>query len=157
MTMFAIGIRRGSTCVVTAFSLASLTTSSKNAATVAASRSGPLLNHYQRRNGIGAPFGLSLTRQYQRASTTSASSGGTASITALKSAVATTSHEKLEQTLEITHPAYDVVAKDVVTEYGAYCTLYKHKKSGAQLLSVSNDDDNKVRHFCVNYCIILYH
>jgi Zn-dependent M16 (insulinase) family peptidase len=38
-----------------------------------------------------------------------------------------------------------VIEKDVVTEYGAYCTLYRHKKSGAELLSVANDDDNKVR------------
>ena len=52
--------------------------------------------------------------------------------------------DTLEQTLEVTHPAYDVIAKDVVTEYGAYCTLYRHKKSGAELLSVANDDDNKV-------------
>lgn len=46
--------------------------------------------------------------------------------------------------MEVTHPAYDIVAKDVVTEYGAYCTLFRHKKSGAELLSVANDDDNKV-------------
>jgi len=50
----------------------------------------------------------------------------------------------LEKTLEVTHPAYDVVLRDVVDEYGAYCTLYKHRKSGAEILSVSNDDDNKV-------------
>jgi Zn-dependent M16 (insulinase) family peptidase len=31
-----------------------------------------------------------------------------------------------------------------VSEYGAYCTRYIHKKSGAEILSVSNDDDNKV-------------
>jgi Zn-dependent M16 (insulinase) family peptidase len=50
----------------------------------------------------------------------------------------------LEKTLEVTHPAYEVIQRDVVTEYGAYCTLYRHKKSGAELLSVSTDDDNKV-------------
>jgi hypothetical protein len=44
----------------------------------------------------------------------------------------------------VTHPAFDVVKRDVVTEYGAYCTVYRHKKSGAELLSVSVDDDNKV-------------
>ena len=64
------------------------------------------------------------------------------SITALRSTVAPAD---LEAKLDITHPAYEVVNKDIVTEYGAYCTLYKHKKSGAELLSVSNDDDNKVR------------
>ena len=46
--------------------------------------------------------------------------------------------------MDVTHPAFDVIAKDVVSEYGAYTTLYKHKKSGAELLSVANDDDNKV-------------
>jgi Zn-dependent M16 (insulinase) family peptidase len=40
---------------------------------------------------------------------------------------------------------FKVIDKDVVTEYGAYCTLYRHKKSGAELLSVANEDDNKVR------------
>lgn len=50
----------------------------------------------------------------------------------------------LEKEYSTTHPAYEVLEKDIVTEYGAYCTLYKHKKSGAELLSVSVDDDNKV-------------
>lgn len=52
--------------------------------------------------------------------------------------------EQLEKNLEITHPAFETISKDIVTEYGAYCTLYRHKKSGAELLSVSSDDDNKV-------------
>jgi hypothetical protein len=51
----------------------------------------------------------------------------------------------LEKSLQVTHPAFEVVEKDVVEEYGAYCTLYRHKKSGAELLSVASDDDNKVR------------
>lgn len=42
------------------------------------------------------------------------------------------------------HPAYDVVEEDFVAEYGATTTLYKHKKSGAEVLSVQIDDDNKV-------------
>lgn len=50
----------------------------------------------------------------------------------------------LEKTLQVEHPAFEVLTRDVVSEYGAYCTLYRHKKSGAELLSVSNDDDNKV-------------
>ena len=50
----------------------------------------------------------------------------------------------LAKTLEVTHPAFEVVQRDVVEEYGAYCTLFRHKKSGAELLSVSVDDDNKV-------------
>jgi len=50
----------------------------------------------------------------------------------------------LEKAFATTHPAYEIVEKEVVTEYGAYCTLYRHKKSGAELLSVSVDEDNKV-------------
>ena len=43
------------------------------------------------------------------------------------------------------HPAYEVLEEDFVTEYGATTTLYKHRKSGAEVLSVQIDDDNKVR------------
>lgn len=46
--------------------------------------------------------------------------------------------------MSVTHPAFDIVDSDVVKEYGAYCTMYQHKKSGAQILSVAADDDNKV-------------
>jgi Insulinase (Peptidase family M16) len=66
---------------------------------------------------------------------------------ALSAATATAAVEKtidLQKSFEITHPAYEVVQKDIVSEYGAYCTLYRHKKSGAELLSVAVDDDNKV-------------
>ena len=56
----------------------------------------------------------------------------------------TTAHQKLQDAMDVTHAAYEVLEKDVVTEYGAYCTLYRHRKSGAQLLSVANADDNKV-------------
>ena len=51
---------------------------------------------------------------------------------------------RLEESLHIEHPAYDVIQRDIVHEYGAYCTLFRHKKSGAQLLSIASDDDNKV-------------
>lgn len=44
------------------------------------------------------------------------------------------------------HPAYEVVEEDFVSEYGATTTLYKHLKSGAEVLSVQIDDDNKVCH-----------
>ena len=56
----------------------------------------------------------------------------------------TTKTLDLPATLEVAHPAYEVVKRDIVEEYGAYCTLFRHKKSGAELLSVSVDDDNKV-------------
>lgn len=45
---------------------------------------------------------------------------------------------------KVEHPAYEIIQQDMVTEYGYDCTLYRHKKSGAELLSVVTDDDNKV-------------
>jgi hypothetical protein len=44
----------------------------------------------------------------------------------------------------VQHPSYEIISTDAVTEYGAQCTLYRHKKTGAELLSVVNEDDNKV-------------
>ena len=43
-----------------------------------------------------------------------------------------------------THPAFEVVKTDLVEEYSADCILYRHKVTGAEVLSVSKDDDNKV-------------
>ena len=37
-----------------------------------------------------------------------------------------------------------MVKSEVVKEYGAKVTLYKHRKTGAEVMSVSVDDDNKV-------------
>jgi presequence protease len=44
----------------------------------------------------------------------------------------------------VTHPAFEVLQEDAVNELGINCTLYRHKKSGAELLSVISSDDNKV-------------
>ena len=85
-----------------------------------------------------APPRAFLNRQFRKDSSV-------ASITALRQS--TLAAPELEQSLEVTHPAYDVIQKDVIPEYGAYSTLYRHKKSGAELLSVAVDDDNKV---CTN-------
>jgi hypothetical protein len=57
---------------------------------------------------------------------------------------ATLDKDALQSSLGVTHPSFDILSKDVVDEFGAYCTHYRHKKSGAELLSVSVDDDNKV-------------
>ena len=50
----------------------------------------------------------------------------------------------LDKKMGVEHPAFEVLKKDFIEEYGAAATLYRHKKSGAELLSVSTDDDNKV-------------
>ena len=134
LACFAVAIGRGTTYTstkVTAFSFATLGTGSKAAwRYVAASPPAPCSA-----GTTGGPAAF-FRRNFRTSSTCSAS------ITSLQqSAVAT---EELEKTMDVTHPAYDVIAKDVVSEYGAYTTLYKHKKSGAELLSVASDDDNKV-------------
>lgn len=116
----AWGVRRGS---VAAFSVAA----SRNAA-VTAKASTIVRGGWAPRTFLPSTKVGTLLRQ----STTAAA------------ATVVTSKEDLLKALEVTHPAYDVVEKDVVDEYGAYCTLYRHKKSGAELLSVAVDDDNKV-------------
>jgi len=59
--------------------------------------------------------------------------------------LSSTAEATAEKTLMgIEHPAYEIISTDMVSEYGAATTLYRHKKSGAELLSVSTDDDNKV-------------
>merc|ERR1719181_331940 len=45
----------------------------------------------------------------------------------------------------ITHPAYEAVDETKIVEYGLHATTYKHKKSGAQVISVvAPEDANKV-------------
>jgi hypothetical protein len=66
--------------------------------------------------------------------------------TAVQESVGASTSSKVtpEQSLGYQHPAYEVLSSDFVAEYGAYCTLYRHRKSGAELLSVASDDNNKV-------------
>uniref|UniRef100_A0A7S1FV17 Peptidase M16C associated domain-containing protein n=1 Tax=Corethron hystrix TaxID=216773 RepID=A0A7S1FV17_9STRA len=54
------------------------------------------------------------------------------------------SEDVFTEQMAVTHDSFEVVKKDIVDEYGAYCTLYRHKQTGAEILSVSTDDDNKV-------------
>jgi hypothetical protein len=124
MAVFGVSIRRGS---VTAFSFAAFTTRS-----VARSSSAPLAPSSKSARSLFAPrpFGrLSDIARHQSTTVTEAE---------------TTTALDLEKAWKTEHPAYEVLERDVVSEYGAYCTLYKHKKSGAELLSVSVDEDNKV-------------
>lgn len=67
-----------------------------------------------------------------------------AASTIVRASMLATPSTDLIKSLDVTHPAYEVLQKDVVAEYGAFCTLYRHKQSGAELLSVASDDDNKV-------------
>ncbi|CAM9450782.1 unnamed protein product [Chrysoparadoxa australica] len=62
------------------------------------------------------------------------------SMTATSGAIASTKKARPSAT----HPSFAIVAEDYIPEYEATTTLYRHKKSGAQLLSVQIEDDNKV-------------
>jgi len=83
-----------------------------------------------------APMDAALVGRRARMTSSSASS-----ITALRQS--TVAAPDLEKSLGVEHPAFEILSTDVVTEFGAYCTMYRHKQSGAELLSVSTDDDNK--------------
>jgi hypothetical protein len=123
MAVFGVSLRRGGNIAVTAFSLASFSTSSRPAVARAASHS----------SGWNKPHTFGRSSRIN-------------DITKLRqsSATAAPATVDLAKALEVTHPAFEVVNRDIVEEYGAYCTLYRHKKSGAELLSVTTDDDNKV-------------
>jgi len=43
-----------------------------------------------------------------------------------------------------THPAFDLLRVEMIDEYTIKCATYRHKKSGAELISAQADDDNKV-------------
>uniref|UniRef100_A0A7S2CTU1 Peptidase M16C associated domain-containing protein n=1 Tax=Haptolina brevifila TaxID=156173 RepID=A0A7S2CTU1_9EUKA len=43
-----------------------------------------------------------------------------------------------------THPAFELIKVEMVDEYTIKCATYRHKKSGAELISAQADDDNKV-------------
>lgn len=42
------------------------------------------------------------------------------------------------------HPAFELLKVEMVDEYTIKCATYRHKKSGAELISAQADDDNKV-------------
>jgi hypothetical protein len=43
-----------------------------------------------------------------------------------------------------THPAFELLKVEMVDEYTIKCATYRHKKSGAELISAQANDDNKV-------------
>lgn len=47
------------------------------------------------------------------------------------------------------HPAFEIVRSQDIKELNTHATLYRHRKTGAQLLSLINNDENKV--FGINF------
>jgi Zn-dependent M16 (insulinase) family peptidase len=42
------------------------------------------------------------------------------------------------------HPAFELVREQQIGEVSSLARLYRHKKTGAEVLSFVNDDENKV-------------
>eukprot|EP00466_Bigelowiella_natans_P016747 jgi/Bigna1/54816/estExt_Genewise1Plus.C_440058 len=92
------------------------------------------------RRGFRSSAGTSATTA---TATAAAAASGNAPGTAGTTAVSPNSDSTVSSSA-VSHDAYDVVKVDDVTEYGARATLFRHKKTGAEVLSVEKDDENKV-------------
>ncbi len=42
------------------------------------------------------------------------------------------------------HPAFELVRDETIAEINSQAQLFRHKKTGAEVLSFINDDENKV-------------
>lgn len=42
------------------------------------------------------------------------------------------------------HPAFELVRDETIAEINSRAQLFRHKKTGAEVLSLINDDENKV-------------
>lgn len=58
-------------------------------------------------------------------------------------AAASATHDPLEGVTDL--HGFEVIKTDYIAEFGSAAALLRHKKTGAELVSVSNDDENKVR------------
>ena len=48
-------------------------------------------------------------------------------------------------------PAYEIVKQENLTDIHSVGYLLRHKKTGARLVLVENDDENKVFFHCISY------
>ena len=135
-----------STTVVTAFSLATAGGFTSRSASAASRSFGTTLtnafntnnnNHVNNKSSSTATSVIRPSPAFYRLN------GGDMKLQMSTTATATVSSD-LEKKMDVEHPAYEVITKDFIEEYGTATTLYRHKKSGAELLSVAADDDNKV-------------
>lgn len=133
IAVVGLAMRRGPV-VTTAFSIMSMSTVS--------SRNAPNLSTCAYKRYSMSASKSSVCKSFFGSSNCSARPSSSLASTLISSP--TTTGVDLQKNFDTTHPAFEVLEKDIVTEYGAYCTLYRHTKSGAELLSVSVDDDNKV-------------
>lgn len=135
--------RSGHGAAVTAFSLATRTTtlSAASASSASSANAGASRSFVTAATASGQ---ATQRRAFYRAMVGSTTCPAPTSTGALRMSSAATLAPELAQAMGVEHPAYEIISEDFVEEYGAATTLYRHKKSGAELLSVSSDDDNKV-------------
>jgi hypothetical protein len=139
--------RSGDATVVTAFSLATAGGFNSRSASAATRSFGTTLinafnNNNNKSNVNNNKKSLSSTSAVRPSPAFCRLNGGDMKLH-MSTTVAAVSSD-LEQKMDVEHPAYEIITKDFIEEYGTATTLYRHKKSGAELLSVAADDDNKV-------------
>ena len=97
-------------------------------------------------NGVsaGRAFFASAT-SFSSSAIASSSTCPSTSSTALRSTLeqeTTTTAATTTSTIQpIEHPSYTILQTDIIPEFGAQATLYRHTRSGAQLLSLTTPDD----------------
>lgn len=128
---------RRSKTLFLAYLSASISTNSRHLGTAAAFRVG--ISSALASRASGRP-GAAVTFLNRRGVTSNASS--CPSSTSLASTLEAPPVSDAAVTA-VEHPAFDVVQTDHIAEFGAAATLYTHKRSGAELLSLTTDDDNK--------------
>lgn len=89
---------------------------------------------------------LRVTRGFFHSSQKKVNGGvGAASRTMSSAKLSTAAATPTAAKVAAVHPSYEAIEQTDIEEYGVSATLYKHKKSGAQVLSViAPEDNNKV-------------
>lgn len=49
-----------------------------------------------------------------------------------------------KKSIQMSHPAFELVRDETIAEINSQARLYRHKKTGGEVLSLVNDDENKV-------------
>ncbi|KAM3568207.1 hypothetical protein VYU27_009661, partial [Nannochloropsis oceanica] len=103
------------------------------------------LDAARHRGGAASARALAFSSYKGRSLSASVDLGGSA-VTRLDKAVDVFGEKqpKKEWDYVAHHPRYEMVRSEVVQEYGAKVTLYRHRKTQTEIMSVTVDDDNKV-------------
>merc|ERR1719230_1682091 len=101
--------------------------------------------HYKLEKGISTTGTTGLVSSFSTSS--SSSSPSSLSSTCLSAATIDGESDQTKVNIKtpyVHHPSFEIVKSDIVEEFSAAVTIFKHKKTGAEVMSVSVDDENKV-------------